>query len=105
MLGQGGPCLEIENISPGMEMHLDSSAVVSGNRSIHGVLCYSKETLKQAIDFLSQTKDRYPFDRILAKSYPRELINEAFETQSKGLVSRSAIIPQVDPMVICWEVV
>jgi len=93
MLGQGGRYLEIGNISPGRPFELDPSALVSGNKSIHGVLYYSDEALKQAIDFLSRTKGKYPFSKILAKSYPLEQINEAFEAQDKGLVSRSAIIP------------
>ncbi len=93
MLGQGGRYLEVGNISPGMQMSIDPSALVSGNKSIHGVLYYDKATLKKAIDFLSRTKGKYPFDKILSKSYPLEQINEAFEAQAKGLVSRSAIIP------------
>jgi Zn-dependent alcohol dehydrogenase len=93
MLGQGGRYLEIGNISPGMQMSLDPSALVSGNKSIHGVLYYDKQAIKRAIEFLSRTKGKYPFDKILSKSYSLEQINEAFEAQAKGLVSRSAIIP------------
>jgi len=93
MLGQGGRYLEIGNISPGKSFELDPSALVSGSKSIHGVVYYSEEAIKKAIDFLSRSKGKYPFDKILSKSYPLEQINEAFEAQDKGLVSRSAIIP------------
>ncbi len=93
MLGQGGRYLEIGNISPGQSFELDPSALVSGSKSIHGVLYYSEEALKKAIDFLCRSKGKYPFERILARSYPLEQINEAFEAQARGLVSRSAIIP------------
>jgi len=74
-------------------MQLDPSSLVSGSKSIHGVLYYDEKAIKNAVEFLSRTKGKYPFDRILAKSYPLEQINEAFEAQDKGLVSRSAIVP------------
>ncbi len=93
MLGMGGRYLEIGNISPGVTMQLDPSSLVSGNKSIHGVLYYDKKSIRNAVEFLSRSKGKYPFDKILAKSYPLEQINEAFEAQDKGLVSRSAIVP------------
>jgi threonine dehydrogenase-like Zn-dependent dehydrogenase len=94
MLGNGGRYLEIGNISPMMTCELDmASTLVMNNKSIHGVMLYSAWALKKALDFLSRARDRYPFDKILSRSYPLEEINEAFENQDKGLVSRSTIIP------------
>jgi len=58
-----------------------------------GVVYYEPYALKQALDFLSRAKDKYPFDKILSRSYPLEEINRAFEEQDKGLVTRSTIVP------------
>lgn len=93
MLGQGGRYLEIGNISPGTTMELDPTALVSGGKTIHGVIYYDKKAIRNAVEFLNRTRGKYPFNKILSKSYPLEQINEAFEAQDKGLVSRPAIIP------------
>jgi threonine dehydrogenase-like Zn-dependent dehydrogenase len=93
MLGYGGRYLEIGNISFGMTYEAEPCKLVMDNKSIVGVMLYPASALKKALDFLSRAKDRYPFDKILARSYPLEEINEAFENQDKGLVSRSTIIP------------
>ena len=91
MLGSGGRCLEIGNISPGLTTEIDPALLVMGSKSIHGVVVYPADTLKKALDFLCRTKDKYPFDKVLSKHYPLDDINQAFEEQDKGLISRSAI--------------
>ena len=94
MLGNGGRYLEIGNISPMMTCEIDPAiTLVINNKSIHGVMFYPANTLKKALDFLSRARDRYPFDKILSCSYALEDINEAFENQDKGHISRSTIIP------------
>jgi threonine dehydrogenase-like Zn-dependent dehydrogenase len=93
MLSNGGRYLEIGNISAGMTYEAEPAKLVGGHKSIIGVMFYGRNTLKKALDFLSRTKGKYPFDKILSHSYPLEEINGAFEEQDKGLVSRSAIVP------------
>ena len=93
MLGYGGRYLEIGNVSFGMTYEAEPSKLVMDNKSIVGVMLYSAAALKKALDFLSRAKDKYPFDKILSRSYPLEEINRAFEEQDKGLVSRSTIVP------------
>lgn len=93
MLGNGGRYLELGNINFGMTYEADPSKLVTANKSIVGVMLYGPYALKQALDFLSRAKDKYPFDKILSRSYPLEEINKAFEEQDKGLVTRSTIIP------------
>lgn len=93
MLCSGGRYLEMGNISPGMTLEIDPALLVMTSKSIVSVVTYGADTLKKALDFLSRTKGKYPFDKILSRSYPLEEINRAFEEQEKGLVSRSAIVP------------
>ncbi len=92
MLGRAGRYLEIGNISPGKTVEIDPSTLVYHSKTIFGVVMYGSDTLKKALDFLSRTKDKYPFDKLLSHAYPLEEINRAFEEQDKGLVSRSAIV-------------
>jgi len=93
MLGSGGRYLEIGNISYGMSFEFRPSSITTTNKSIIAVMLYDRLSLKKAIDFLSRTKDKYPFEKMLSRPYPLEEINKAFEEQDKGLVSRSTIIP------------
>ena len=93
MLGQGGRCLEIGNISPGRTTEIDPALLVMGSKTIYGVTFYDADALKKSLELLSRTKDKYPFERILSRKYPLENINQAFEDQNNGLVSRSAIVP------------
>jgi len=93
MLANGGRYLEIGNISPLMTCTLDPSQLVTANKSIEGVLLYDANSLKKALDFLSRTKDRYPFDKILSRTYRLADINKAFEDANKGRVSRASIVP------------
>ncbi|MEA1958910.1 MAG: zinc-binding dehydrogenase [Chloroflexota bacterium] len=92
MLGNGGRCLEIGNISPGKTVEIDPGMLVMMSKSINPVVFYGRDTLKKALDFLSRTKGEYPFDKILSKTYSLEQIDKAFEEQDKGLVTRSAIV-------------
>jgi len=94
MLGNGGRYLEIGNVSPMMTCEIDPAAtLVMTNKSIYGVNFYPAWALKDALNFLSRAKDRYPFDKVLSHSYSLDEINQAFENQDKGHVSRSTIIP------------
>ena len=93
MLAYGGRLLEIGNISLGKTVAIDPGLLVMSNKTIRAVAYYGRDTLKKSLDFLSRTKGKYPFDKILSRTYPLEKINEAFENQDKGLVSRSAIVP------------
>ena len=93
MLCRGGRCLEMGNVSP---LHgtfeIDPALLVMSSKTIFCVAMYGRDTLKKALNFLSRAKDKYPFDKILSRSYPLEEINKAFEEQDKGLVSRAAIV-------------
>lgn len=93
MLGQGGRYLEIGNISMGKTCPIDPALLVMGSKTIKAIAFYGRDTLKKALDFLSRTRGRYPFDRMLARTYPLEEIETAFANQDKGLVQRSAIVP------------
>ena len=76
----------------GKTFELDPAMLVYNSRTIVAVIFYGPDTLKKALDFLSRTRDKYPFEKILSRTYPLEEIDKAFEEQDKGLVSRSAIV-------------
>ena len=91
MVGRAGRYLEIGNISPGLTYTLDPQWLVGFNRSILGMLYYEAEHLQQALDLVSRTRDKYPWDRVLSHTFPLTEINEAFEASDRGEVTRAAI--------------
>ncbi len=93
MLGNGGRYLELGNVSPLKYFEFDPSSLVINGKSIFGLALYTAEALKKALDFLSRTKNKYPFGKILSRSYPLEQIDKAFDDQNKGLVTRTSIVP------------
>ena len=93
MLANGGRLLEIGNISPlHGNFETDPAFMVMSSKSIIAVAAYGRDSLQKALDFLVRTKNKYPYEKILSHSYKLEDINKAFEDQSKGLVSRAAIV-------------
>ncbi|MDP6935158.1 MAG: zinc-binding dehydrogenase, partial [Myxococcota bacterium] len=63
MLARGGRYLELGNINPRQTYKADPSLLVGANRSIVGVSLYPPLTLKKAVDFLSRTRKRFPYDK------------------------------------------
>src|SRR5919199_1828117 len=93
MLGRTGRYLEIGNISPGLRYELDPSWLIFGNRSILGMVYYEAEHLRQALQLMERTRERYPWQRVVSHTFPLERINEAFVEADAGRVTRAAIVP------------
>jgi threonine dehydrogenase-like Zn-dependent dehydrogenase len=93
MLGRSGRYLEIGNINPGLTHELDPSWLVFGNRSILGMVYYEAEHLKQALDLMQRTRNKYPWKRVVSHKFPITAINEAFDAADRGQVTRAAIVP------------
>ena len=96
MLAQGGTLLEIGNINQGQTVTLDPSQLVHGGKTILGMMWYRPESLKAALVMLSESANRYPFDRILSHSYPLTEVDQAFADQDTGAVQRAALLPWDD---------
>src|SRR3712207_8734316 len=93
MIGRGGCYLEIGNISPGLTTTFDPSTIVLQNKSILGILYYEAEHLKQALDFVHRTREKYPYDRVLSHTFPLDQVNEAFAAADRGEVTRASVAP------------
>ncbi len=93
MVARGGQCLEIGNISPGLTFTFDPSSIVLQNKTILGILYYEAEHLKQALDFVARTRQKYPFERVLSHTFPLDRINEAFAAADRGEVTRASVAP------------
>ena len=93
MTAQGGRYLEIGNINVGWDTQFDPSVIVFKSISMIGIAHYRAEDLKNALDFLIESKGRLPFDRVLSHQFPLSKIDEAMEQQNAGHITRAALIP------------
>jgi threonine dehydrogenase-like Zn-dependent dehydrogenase len=93
MVGSGGRYVEIGNISPGLTYAADPAYWVVQNITIFGNNHYSRRHLRDALDLLHRTRNKYPYDRIVSHKFPLDHINEAFAQQDKGTITRSSLVP------------
>lgn len=93
MLGRTGRYLEIGNINPGLTYELDPSLLVFRNITMFGMVYYEAEHLRQALDLVRRTRDRYPWESVVSHTFPLERVNEAFVQADRGAVTRAAIVP------------
>jgi D-arabinose 1-dehydrogenase-like Zn-dependent alcohol dehydrogenase len=93
MLGNGGRYLEIGNINAGLTCEFEPYLLVQRHLRIIGMLQYEPRHLRQAVDFAASTQGRYPYQKLMAFTFPLTEINRAFEEQATGRVPRAALLP------------
>lgn len=93
LIGQGGRYVEIGNISLGLTTTIDVAQITLGNKQIFGVVYYEPIAIQRALAFLEATKDRVPYEKLMATTYPLEKINEAFIDADERRVARASITP------------
>jgi D-arabinose 1-dehydrogenase-like Zn-dependent alcohol dehydrogenase len=92
-LQNGGRYLEIGNINTGLTCDFEPNQLVRQHLTVIGMLQYEPRHLKQAIDFVSRTMDKYPYTNLMSYQFPLSEINRAFEEQSTGRIPRSSLLP------------
>lgn len=97
MLARYGRYLEIGNIAPRRTYKADPSLLVGANRRIIGVSFYRPETLRVGLEFLRQTRDRYPYAEMVSHTFPLERIDDAFAAadalRGETTVLRAGVVP------------
>jgi threonine dehydrogenase-like Zn-dependent dehydrogenase len=98
MLRYGGTYLEIGTISRGLKVELEPASLVWGSKTIVGVVMYDPWVIPRALDFLSRTRSRFPFDRLLSHKFPLEKIDDAFrasewQDREATTITRAALTP------------
>lgn len=93
-LGFGGRCLTLGFVYPGADVTLDAQKVVTKCLTIRGLHNYHPSALGEAIRFVEEKRDRYPFDALIGATYPLREIDAAFERAQQGDLIRVAVDPQ-----------
>lgn len=98
MLRFGGTYLEIGTISRGAKVELEPATLIWGSKTIVGVVMYDPWVIPRALDFLSRTRSRFPFERLLSHKFPLEKIDDAFQAsewlnRDAASITRAALVP------------
>jgi threonine dehydrogenase-like Zn-dependent dehydrogenase len=93
MLGAGGRYVEIGNISPGLTYQADPALWVTQNLTLIGNNHYGRKHLRDALDMLRRTREKYPYDKIVSHQFPLEQINEVMAAQDEGHITRASLVP------------
>jgi len=98
MLRFGGTYLEIGTISRGAKVELEPATLIWGSKTIVGVIMYDPWVIPRALDFLSRTRTRFPFDKLVSHRFPLDKIDEAFQAsewlnRDSTSITRAALTP------------
>ena len=88
MLRWGGRYLWIGNINLGFPTEIDPGNIVRCSKTIRGVIVYEPWVIPRALDFLSRTRDKYPFHKIISDTFRFDDINNAFCYANEGSAIR-----------------
>jgi putative phosphonate catabolism associated alcohol dehydrogenase len=92
-LRKGGRMVLHGTTFAGANFTYDASDVIMRWLQIHGVHNYDAKHLQMGIDFLSQTKQTFPFYKLVTHRFPLDKINEAMRVAESGVGIRVAVLP------------
>jgi D-arabinose 1-dehydrogenase-like Zn-dependent alcohol dehydrogenase len=88
----------VGTIHTGTSFDFDPAYLTLLNRSIHGVVYYEPWALREALDFLARTRDRLPWHRLGAATYPLAEIDQAFADAHDRKVPRPSLVMDDGPV-------
>jgi L-iditol 2-dehydrogenase len=93
----GGRYLWMGNIVPGLTAEIIPHDATRQPKTIRGVLAYDRWVIPRALEWVSRTRTKYPFQKLVGGRFPLEKINDAFEqaewAAGKGSVARTVVVP------------
>lgn len=92
-LRTGGSAVIAGTTTPGDPVPLDPNRLVRSMIQIRGLHNYAPEDLVAAVDFLTATQGRFPFELLNGQQFRLENINEAFRAAASQTGCRISVIP------------
>ncbi len=87
----------VGNIVPGLPAEIIPHDATRQPKTIRGVLAYDRWVIPRALEWVSRTRTKYPFQKLVGGRFPLEKISEAFEqaewAAGKGSVARTVAVP------------
>lgn len=93
MIGVGGTYVLIGSIGFGHPCDFDPAVAVRKLITIKGVNRYHPKYLHGALRFLERTRNRYPFRKLLDKSFSLDEVQDAIESSARREFARATILP------------
>ena len=75
----GGNYTFVGLVHPNSELDVTAEQIIRKCLTFRGVHNYGPRHLEQAVDFLSSTVDKYPYDELVSSSFGLDQVNEAVE--------------------------
>jgi threonine dehydrogenase-like Zn-dependent dehydrogenase len=91
-LRPGGRYVVIGNVAPGRTTPFDPAQMVRRSIEVQSTVRYPPWYLGRALRFLSETRDRFPYGRLSAATFPLDEVAAALDAAA----SRSAARPSID---------
>ncbi len=92
MLRSRGNYMIIGNIMPGFTTEFDPTWLYLGSKRMVGVRGYEPWALQKALDLVSTTYQKYPWDTLLSHKFPFHEITTAFTLSYERKIRRAAIV-------------
>ncbi|MFC7132806.1 MULTISPECIES: zinc-binding dehydrogenase [Salinibaculum] len=93
LLRKGGRYLTMGNVRPGHEVDFDPGKLTRKSIDITTAVEYDPWVLYDALQFLANTIDEYPYERLIDAEYDLEDIEEALEASENRDLTRATLIP------------
>ncbi|XP_028410406.1 uncharacterized protein LOC114533030 [Dendronephthya gigantea] len=82
-------------VHPDSKLELTAEQIIRKCLTIRGIHNYGPRHLEQAVDFLSDTVDKYPYDELVSPSFDLDQINEAVKLALSKKYLRVCVEPGV----------
>jgi threonine dehydrogenase-like Zn-dependent dehydrogenase len=94
LLGNGGRYLVMGNIIPGTEATIDPGRAVRKSLTVTTMLRYEPWYLLDALEFLSECGEQYPFGDLIDAEYPMADTQQALRDSADRMVTRATLVPE-----------
>ena len=94
LLGNGGRYLVMGNIIPEKEATIDPGKAVRKSIEMTTMMRCAPWYLQEALEFLSEHGDDYPFGELVDAEYPLAEMQDAIRDSANRAVTRAALIPE-----------
>ena len=91
----GGSYILLGAIYPGSKITLDTSLILTKCLNISGMHNYSPIHLKNAIELVHQSKEKYPYEKIVGPNFP--FTKDGLEKAFHSLNSKESLRPSITP--------
>ena len=96
LLRDGGRYLEMGNIVPGKTTEFDVGRLTRKSVDVTSLMRYDPWYLREALDFLVDHGEAYPFDRLLDEAFDLVDVQDALARSGERSLTRATLLPGAD---------